>query len=253
MKKALSYEQYRPNYPTSLIDKMLKDGILKEKNIIAEFGIGTGKLTDLLLKEKNFIYGIEPDKENYEFLIQKYQGKENLQLLPYTAEQSRIESNTIDIVIAAQSFHMFEIQKAKNEFYRILKPNGIIILIWYYWDMKYPISSKIRNLFYKYGKSENQKKRVQINDRLINNLFYPNEIKLEKIDTIKQIFSREDFINSMLTSSYATLINDSNKLVDYTKEANSLFKEFSFNGFVEYSFNLLMYHTKITIKQKQHD
>ena len=41
-----------------------------------------------------------------------------------------MESNSVDLIVAGQAFHWFDKEKSKTEFKRILKPNGIVVLMW---------------------------------------------------------------------------------------------------------------------------
>ncbi|MDB5127940.1 methyltransferase domain-containing protein [Mucilaginibacter sp.] len=47
-----------------------------------------------------------------------------------TAEDTRLPNAGIDAIIAGQAFHWFDAKKTRAEFERILKPGGIIALIW---------------------------------------------------------------------------------------------------------------------------
>ncbi len=47
-----------------------------------------------------------------------------------TAEASALEAASVDMAMAGQAFHWFDIDRARIEFLRILKPGGCVALVW---------------------------------------------------------------------------------------------------------------------------
>ncbi|MGP1446694.1 MAG: class I SAM-dependent methyltransferase [Candidatus Limimorpha sp.] len=248
--KSAYYDLYRPNYPYSLVTFLKEQNLLKNNNLVAEFGSGTGKLTGLLLENGNLVYGIEQDEEMQDFLQNKFYANPNFTLVKKTAENTGLSKNKFDLIIAAQSFHLFNPIKAKDEFYRILKPNGKMVFVWYHWDITQEVTQKIQNLFSTFRNKQQQQERTQIGLDFFNRLFYPNVTQHNTIDTITQKLSETEFLNSMLSSSYATTQDD--KLHnEYLEEVKSIFNHYEKLGYIEYSFNLEAYflnveqHTKV--------
>ncbi len=242
--KSAFYDLYRPNYPYSLVIFLKEQMLLKNNYLVAEFGSGTGKLTGLLLENGNRVYGIEQDEEMQDFLSKKFSSNPNFKLIKKSAEDSKLPKRHFDLIIAAQSFHLFNPVEAKKEFYRILKPKGNIVLIWYHWNQNQKITHEIRSLFYKFKDKQKQQVRTQVEIDFFKNLFYPNTIHHEVIDTIKQKFLRTEFISSMLSSSYATEVN--NPLhTEYLREVEYIFSKFSESGYIEYSFDIEIFFLKV--------
>jgi ubiquinone/menaquinone biosynthesis C-methylase UbiE len=129
-KAATVYEEARPSYPNEVID--LIKSLCDKPNIIIDLGAGTGKLTRLLGPlDAREIIAIEPTSSM----------RENLQKIPIitkiidgTAEHIPFENNTIDMIICGQSFHWFANHRALAEINRVLKPNGLLILVWNFQD-----------------------------------------------------------------------------------------------------------------------
>ncbi len=124
------YTKFRPGYPEDLI------GIIETKVAnfapitVADIGSGTGKFTRLLLKQGYNVYGVEPNeamrKAGKIFLAQY----PNFISIDGQAEQTTLESKSVDLITAAQAFHWFKEIPSKQEFSRILKPEGFIAFIW---------------------------------------------------------------------------------------------------------------------------
>ena len=47
-----------------------------------------------------------------------------------TAEETTLSARSVDLIVAGQSFHWFDHDRARAEFLRILKPRGRIALLW---------------------------------------------------------------------------------------------------------------------------
>lgn len=235
--KLENYNRFRPNYPKGLIDHLEKKGILKKQSIIAEMGCGTGKLTSLLLDNGNTVYGVEPNPEMYKHLINTYSSFDKFLALNASAECSKIKSNTCDLVVCAQSFHLFNSIKAKNEFERILKSNGSILLIWYFESTNCSILNDIRNMFYFYRNKLNQQTRTKISLDNLQKIFSSHSINHEVYGKIHQNLSKRDFVNSMLSSSYAPI--PQNELYNsYIECANKIFDRYNQKGLINYFFEI---------------
>ncbi|CAF1120820.1 unnamed protein product [Didymodactylos carnosus] len=121
------YERGRPSYPIDVINflhSMQKD--VSDKTI-ADLAAGTGKFTTLLSTigaEK--IIAIEPveNMRNKLFLIP------NVTVMEGTAENIPLDDNTVDIITCSQAFHWFDASRALKEIRRVLKPKGLLFLVW---------------------------------------------------------------------------------------------------------------------------
>jgi len=125
-----NYIKYRPKYPLEIIDFLEKKAILAKSTVIADIGSGTGILTKIFLDHGNQVYGVEPNKDMREAAEKILQDYPNFTSFEGSAESTGLEDNIIDLVIAGQAFHWFDVEEAKKEFKRILKPNGYVVLIW---------------------------------------------------------------------------------------------------------------------------
>ncbi len=120
-----NYIKYRPSYPLGIIDFLKNERVLEKKSIIADIGSGTGKLTKIFLKKRKKVYGVEPNGEMRhaaERLLKKYP---NFVSINGSAEKTSLDNESVDVIIVGQAFHWFNINEAKSEFLRILKPDHI--------------------------------------------------------------------------------------------------------------------------------
>ena len=47
-----------------------------------------------------------------------------------TAEATTLTDHSVDYIVAGQAFHWFDVDRAQNEFLRILRPGGWVALLW---------------------------------------------------------------------------------------------------------------------------
>jgi ubiquinone/menaquinone biosynthesis C-methylase UbiE len=128
--RAQNYVRYRPGYPPEVIYLLKAECGLTANSMVADVAFGTGIFTRLLLENGNRVIGVEPNPEmrraGEEFLAQ-YQ---RFTSVSGTAEATTLSGESVDIVTVAQAAHWFDPKKAKDEFVRILKPGGWVVLIW---------------------------------------------------------------------------------------------------------------------------
>ncbi|NHJ22164.1 MAG: class I SAM-dependent methyltransferase [Candidatus Lokiarchaeota archaeon] len=125
-----NYIKYRPSYPLEIIDFLNKNKILTKDTVIADIGSGTGILTKIFLDNGNRVYGVEPNKDMRKAAENFLSEYDNFLSIEGSAEATGLDDNSIDLIIAGQAFHWFDVEQAKKEFKRILKPAGYVVLIW---------------------------------------------------------------------------------------------------------------------------
>ncbi len=125
-----NYVKYRPHYPKEMFDFLLSENIVTSTSVIADIGSGTGISTEPFLKMNLKVFAVEPNKEMREAAEKNLGTYINFVSVDASAENTTLENNSVDVVIAGQAFHWFDKEKAKQEFKRILKPGGYVVLIW---------------------------------------------------------------------------------------------------------------------------
>jgi SAM-dependent methyltransferase len=119
---AEAYERARPDWPAELLDALP----LPPGAEVADVGAGTGKLTRVLARRYARVAAVEPDP-GMRALIEG-------EALDGTAERLPLADACVDAVFAAEAFHWFEPAAALSEFGRVLRPGGIVALLWNRWN-----------------------------------------------------------------------------------------------------------------------
>jgi ubiquinone/menaquinone biosynthesis C-methylase UbiE len=175
---------------------------LTEASLVADVGSGTGILSEMFLRNGNTVFGVEPNarmRSSAETLLSKYP---QFKSIDGAAEATTLNSQSIDIVTAAQAFHWFDQTRARMEFARILKPKGWVALIWNERRLdSTPFLHDYEQLMLQYG-TDYQKVRHENVTGEIADFFAPQDFGLESFENI-QTFDFESLKGRVLSSSYA--------------------------------------------------
>jgi len=137
------YERARPSYPADAVAWIAEQARLGPGRTVVDVGAGTGKLTRLLVSTGARVVAVEPVPEMRAKLVETTPGAE---ALDGTAEELPLEDASADVVTVAQAFHWFELDQALPELHRVLRPGGLLILIWNSRDLDDPLQAAIEEL-----------------------------------------------------------------------------------------------------------
>lgn len=124
------YAAHRPSYPMELLELLEREGVLRPSDVVADIGSGTGILTELLLFRGHHVYAVEPNAAMAAEAVLRLGVDPRFHAVSGRAEATGLPDASCDAVTAAQAFHWFDIEKARAELARILRPGGPVILVW---------------------------------------------------------------------------------------------------------------------------
>ena len=140
---ASSYDKHRPTYPEEAVSSLLQALHVADvpSATVMDLAAGTGKFTELLVQrpEKYNIIAVEP----HDGMRQGLEAKKlpNVKVVNGSAERMEaVKNESVDAVIASQSFHWFATLDALEEIYRVIKPGGVFGMIWNIEDYNSPKS-----------------------------------------------------------------------------------------------------------------
>jgi len=127
--EAARYDLARPSYPAEAVARVL-DALApsdRPPGRIVDVGAGTGKLTALLVDRAAEVVAVEPDPQMLSVLAGRLP---QVRALPGSAERIPLADGSVDAILAGQAFHWFSRPDADREFARVLRPGGVVGLLW---------------------------------------------------------------------------------------------------------------------------
>ena len=136
---APAYDRGRPGYPPEAARWLVG----RDAASVLELGAGTGKLTAELVAQGHDVHATDPDQLMLDLLAERVpQARTSVA----SAEDLPVADRSIDVVVAAQSFHWFDHEVALPEIARALKPGGVLALVWNHRDGRIPWVRRLGDL-----------------------------------------------------------------------------------------------------------
>lgn len=126
-----NYLKYRPSYPKKLIDYLYNECGFSRESVIADIGSGTGVFSRLLLERGSRVVAIEPNDDMRQ-AAERILCDEFSRFVSFKAcaENTTLSEASVHHIVCAQSFHWFDMNKCRDEFARILRPGGSLLLVY---------------------------------------------------------------------------------------------------------------------------
>jgi SAM-dependent methyltransferase len=128
---AAEYAALRPSYPADAITFILGE----RPRRVLDLGAGTGLLTERLLAAGHEVIAVDPSAE---MLVQLAARLPGVATLAGPAEALPLPEGAVDAVVAGQAAHWFDPGPAAREMRRVLRPGGVVGLIWNARDEQVP-------------------------------------------------------------------------------------------------------------------
>jgi SAM-dependent methyltransferase len=239
-----NYVRFRPGYPKEIVQLLKAECGLNAHSIIADIGSGTGKLTELFLENGNAVFGVEPNRDMREAGERLLKSFRNFTSVAASAEETTLPNAGADFIVAGQAFHWFDRKCCRQEFARILKPGGWIVLVWN--DRKTETTQfliEYEKLLKTYATDYSKVDHKQIDDTVVREFFGYAPAK-KKFPGAQQ-FDFEGLKGRLLSSSYAPE-KDQPGHAAMLGELEKLFNTHQQNGHVEFAYDTVVYYGKLT-------
>ena len=196
-----NYIRYRPSYPPEVLNALQTECGLRSAHVIADIASGTGIWTRLLLKRGNPVFGVEPNAEMREAGERLLAEFPDFTSVAGTAEATTLADQSVDFVTAAQAAHWFDRARSRQEFARILKPGGWLVLMWNErLTDSTPFLRDYENLLLTFG-TDYQDVRHERTTEVVNEFFDPAPFQ-ERAFPMFQEFDYAGLEGRLLSSSY---------------------------------------------------
>jgi len=234
------YVRYRPGYPQDIIDFLQSAYGLSRDKQIADIGAGTGISTELFLNAGYKVIAVEPNKEMREKAIELLRSFTGFSAIDGGAENTGLPPESIDAIICGQAFHWFDVIKAKEEFKRILKPEGIVALIWNERKTESVFEKEYDALIVRHAKDYVKVNHRNIDYEHIAAFFKPMPCHLE-IFKNRQVFDYAGLEGRLLSSSYMPQRTEPG-YTEMARDLKALFNRYKANNQI-----MIHYDTKVYV------
>ena len=127
---AQNYAAFRPSYPEPLFDALFAR-LGDPQGLVLDLGAGTGKATESLLARGARAVPVEPNPSMLARAAERLAGASGWPgPVAARAECLPVASASVCCVTAAQAFHWFDAEPALAEIARVLKPRGLLAVLW---------------------------------------------------------------------------------------------------------------------------
>lgn len=151
---AEAYNKARPRYPQQLIQRAVELTQLQDNANILEVGCGPGIATVAFAKLGYSMLCVEPNPDFCSLTRQNCQDYPNIEVINTSFEESQLETNKFDAVLAATSFHWIPAEVGYPKAASCLKDNGYLILLWNMrLEPSYEIYQKFIRIYEQYAPS----------------------------------------------------------------------------------------------------
>lgn len=234
-----NYVRYRPSYGPEVLAVIESATGLRPPATVADIGSGTGISADLFLPAGYTVWGIEPNAAMRQAAEQRLGENPRFHSQDGTAEATRLPAGSVDLVIAAQAFHWFQPDAARTEFHRILKPNGLVAIVFHSRRTdSTPFLRDYEQLLLAYG-TDYRTVRHENSDVAA---FFPQSC-VQRILYSEQRFDLEGLRGRILSSSYTPAADDA-RYAPMLAAIDRLFATHQQDGAVR-----IEYDTQITLGQ----
>ncbi|GAA3147801.1 SAM-dependent methyltransferase [Kribbella aluminosa] len=120
---AAAYDAGRPTFPSEALTWILGPGRGLQ---VLDLGAGTGKLAAVAAELGHHVIAVDPSPE----MLEVCRRRQGIDTMVGAAESIPLAHGSVDAVIVGQAFHWFDHARALPEIARVLRPNGVLGLLW---------------------------------------------------------------------------------------------------------------------------
>jgi len=241
--RVANYVKYRPTYPREVLQLFKEKMGLTSDSIVVDVGSGPGVLARQFLENGNTVYCVEPNdamREAAEELLAEYAGFRSVN---GSSEETTLPETSVDFITAAQAFHWFRPEPTREEFQRILKPDGYVALIWNIRQLdSTPFLREYEQFIIDHANDYGAVRHENITETEIA-AFFDKGYEKASFDNI-QVFDFEGLRGRLFSSSYIPA-EDTEKGVQTEKDLRALFERHSRKGRIEILYDTEIYYSKL--------
>jgi SAM-dependent methyltransferase len=220
------YARYRPSYPADLVTWILRTTGVAPPATVADIGCGTGIATRLFAERGLAVVGIDPNEE----MLARARDAGGARYVRGEATATGLGTRSVDLAIAAQAFHWFDLSATLRELDRILRPGRWSAAFWNIRALRGAFMEEYDTLLRHWSREyavieshEETKERIKIAPGV--------EAAREAVFPSVQRLDLEGFLGRVRSSSY--VIHGVADHAGFDKALSSLFERHKRGGVIE--------------------
>ena len=227
------YLLYRPGYPRKVADLLMEEFRLDGASVVADIGSGTGRFTALFDRRVGRVYAVEPNDEMRLASVEVLRNQKNCTVAKGDAENTGLESGSVDLVVCAHAFHYFDREAARTEFCRILKRVKNAAIVWNRRNLKSPFLADLDGLLRRRTPDFSEITHHNLSDESVLDFFRDGA---KSVVRHAQKFSFQALCGRLKSSVYCPLPGEENHDRLF-QELEVLFGRYEKNGLVDYPYD----------------
>ncbi|MGA2582793.1 MAG: class I SAM-dependent methyltransferase [Tepidisphaeraceae bacterium] len=240
------YVRSRPKYPKGILKFLGEELGFDARDRVADVGSGTGFLSELFVQNGNPVFAVEPNA-NMRAAAEEMLGKfPNFHSTSGKAEETGLDSASVDWVVAGQAFHWFDRVRCRAEFQRILKPDGWVGLVWNHrrTDQEFERAyDRIVEEFQTDLKHVSHRTITATDSEEMAKFFRPAGFKTKMFEN-PQTLDLEGLIARAMSSSYLPMPGNP-KCEPMVRRLQEIFAQFSQGGVVLQNYDTLLFYGQL--------
>lgn len=231
-----NYVRYRPGYPDGVLRILREETGLAPSSVIADVGSGTGISSELFLRNGNPVFGVEPNQAMREAAEELLRSYPRFHSVTGTAEATTLPSHSVDQVVAGQAFHWFDPRRAGEEFSRILRPGGWVVLLWNSRRTdSTPFLRAYESLLQRFGTDYREVQHRNVGPEMLRAAFAGGSYESRRLYN-EQRFDFDGLKGRLLSSSY-TPADEHPDHQPMLRELERIFRQFEEDGMVRFEYD----------------
>ena len=243
--RVADYVRYRPGYPEELVQTLQDEAGVTPASVVADIGSGTGISTELFLRLGCVVLAVEPNREMREAAEAQFHEAPRFHSFDGTAEATSLEAASVDLAVAGQAFHWFDVAQTRTEFTRILRPGGIVAL---FWNSRHldttPFLNAYETLLQDFATDYQQVDHKRIDAAVLKQFFGGDHFQTRTFPN-SQSFDFEGLRGRLLSSSYAPAAGHP-RHAPMLLELVRLFHDHADGGQVQFDYNTELFFGRLT-------
>lgn len=240
--KAALYAANRPSYSSHVLRYLQQDLRFSPTALGADIGCGTGQLTKILAGYFDLLYAVEPNDSMMRECQKRLCDCKSIHYICRSAENTEIDDNKLDYITVAQAFHLFNNVETLQEFKRILKSDGKLIIIYNMKNHSSDLFLRNEEVLLKYCPLYSRDfHAMEFQYDSFQDCFAEGSYQYRYfLNDNTEYLDCDTFINRTLSASYA-IQRENPSFPNFVKELATVFADFSVNHRIKMELSTVIY------------